>query len=85
MDGLPSVYGTLSGVIEPIAVIITILAAQMVVPAPSYLLRFAAAAIIYVVVEELIREMSEGEHSNLGTIFFALGFTVMLALDVALG
>ena len=63
----------------------TILAAQLVVPALPYLLSFAAGAMIYVVVEELIPEMSAGEHSNLGTVFFTLGFTVMLSLDVALG
>lgn len=78
-------YGTLSGVVEPIAAVLTIWAAGFVVPVLPYLLSFAAGAMIYVVVEELIPEMSEGKHSNLGTLFFALGFTVMLALDVALG
>ena len=63
----------------------TILAAGFVVPLLPYLLSFAAGAMIYVVVEELIPEMSEGDHSNLGTVFFALGFSVMMALDVALG
>ena len=83
--GKSFLYGTLSGIVEPIAAVITILAAWLLVPALPYLLSFAAGAMIYVVVEELIPEMSAGEHSNLGTIFFALGFTVMLALDVALG
>ena len=63
----------------------TILAAGIVVPALSYLLSFAAGAMLYVVVEELIPEMSQGEHSNVGTLAFALGFTLMMALDVALG
>ena len=78
-------YGTLSGIVEPLAAVLTICAAGFVVPILPYLLSFAAGAMIYVVVEELIPEMSEGTHSNLGTVFFALGFTVMLALDVALG
>ena len=64
---------------------LTILAAGYIVPALPYLLSFAAGAMIYVVVEELIPEMSQGEHSDLGTIFFAVGFTVMMSLDVALG
>lgn len=83
--GKSFLYGVLSGVVEPIAAVVTILAAQLVVPALPYLLSFAAGAMIYVVVEELIPEMSAGEHSNLGTVFFTLGFTVMLSLDVALG
>lgn len=78
-------YGVLSGVVEPIGAFITILAASFIVPALPYLLSFAAGAMIYVVVEELMPEMSEGEHSNVGTIVFALGFTVMMILDVALG
>lgn len=65
--------------------LLTILAAGLVVPALPYLLSFAAGAILYVVVEELIPEMSQGEHSNVGTLAFALGFTLMMALDVALG
>lgn len=77
--------GTLSGVVEPAAALLTIWASGFILPLLPYLLSFAAGAMIYVVVEELIPEMSFGEHSNLGTIFFALGFTVMLALDVALG
>ena len=64
---------------------LTILAAGLVVPALPYLLSFAAGAMLYVVVEELIPEMSQGEHSNVGTLAFALGFTLMMALDVALG
>jgi ZIP family zinc transporter len=78
-------YGVLSGVIEPIGAILTILLAEMVVPILPYLLTFSAGAMLYVVVEELIPEMSEGEHSNIGTIFFAVGFTLMMMLDVALG
>lgn len=83
--GKAFIFGTLSGIVEPIAAIITILPAQFFIPILPYLLSFAAGAMIYVVVEELIPEMSAGKHSNLGTIFFALGFTVMLILDVALG
>ena len=78
-------YGVLSGVVEPLAALLTILAAGLILPALPYLLSFAAGAMLYVVVEELIPEASEGEHSNLGTLAFAAGFTVMLALDVALG
>jgi ZIP family zinc transporter len=77
--------GVLSGIVEPIGAVLTILAAGLIIPALPYLLSFAAGAMMYVVVEELIPEMSQGEHSNLGTIFFAVGFTVMMALDVALG
>ena len=77
--------GVLSGVVEPIGAVLTILAAQLVIPALPYLLSFAAGAMLYVVVEELIPEMSQGKHSNLGTIFFAVGFSVMMTLDVALG
>lgn len=78
-------YGTVSGAVEPIAALITIMLSGLIVPLLPYLLSFAAGAMMYVVVEELIPEMSTGEHSNLGTVMFALGFTVMLALDVALG
>lgn len=78
-------YGMLSGIVEPIGAYLTIMAARVIVPALPYLLSFAAGAMLYVVVEELIPEMSEGEHSNLGTILFAVGFSVMMALDVALG
>ena len=77
--------GVLSGVVEPVGELLTILAAGLVVPALPYLLSFAAGAMLYVVVEELIPEMSQGEHSNVGTLAFALGFTLMMALDVALG
>lgn len=77
--------GTLSGVVEPIGAVLTILAASVIVPALPYLLGFAAGAMIYVVVEELIPEMSEGAHSNIGTVFFAVGFSIMMILDVALG
>lgn len=77
--------GVLSGAVEPIAAGITILAASAVVPVLPYLLAFAAGAMMYVVVEELIPEMSEGKHSNWGTIAFSLGFVLMMILDVALG
>lgn len=77
--------GALSGLVEPIGALLTILAARLVVPALPVLLSFAAGAMLYVVVEELIPEMSEGEHSNIGTLFFAVGFSVMMILDVALG
>ena len=77
--------GVLSGVVEPIGAVLTILAARLIVPALPYLLSFAAGAMLYVVVEELIPEMSQGEHSNIGTVFFAVGFSVMMILDVALG
>ena len=78
-------YGVASGIIEPIGAALTIALAPFVVPILPYLLAFAAGAMLYVVVEELIPEMSEGAHSNIGTIFFALGFTLMMMLDVALG
>ena len=77
-------YGVLSGIVEPIGAILTILLAQLAVPVLPYLLSFSAGAMLYVVVEELIPEMSEGEHSNIGTVFFAVGFTLMMVLDVAL-
>ncbi len=77
-------YGVLSGVIEPIGAILTILLADVLLPVLPYLLAFSAGAMLYVVVEELIPEMSEGEHSNIGTVFFAVGFTLMMVLDVAL-
>ena len=77
--------GMLSGVVEPIGAVLTIVAAQFIIPALPYLLSFAAGAMLYVVVEELIPEMSQGRHSNLGTVFFAVGFSVMMVLDVALG
>ena len=78
-------YGVLSGAVEPVAAGITVLAANAVVPVMPYLLSFAAGALLYVVVEERIPEMSEGKHDNWGTIAFALGFVVMMGLDVALG
>ena len=78
-------YGVLSGAVEPLASVITILLSEMIVPILPYLLSFSAGAMIYVVIEELIPEMSEGEHSNVGTILFALGFGLMMTLDVALG
>ncbi len=83
--GKAFMYGALSGVVEPIAAILTILASSLVVPVLPYLLSFAAGAMIYVVVEELIPEMSEGGHSHVGVLAFTLGFTLMMALDVALG
>ena len=75
----------LSGAVEPIAAVITLLAAGLVTPVMPYFLAFAAGAMMYVVVEELIPEMSEGKHSNIGTIAFSLGFVVMMILDVTLG
>lgn len=78
-------YGTLSGIVEPIGAIITILLTNTVVPILPYLLSFAAGAMIYVVVEELIPESQAGEHSNIGTIGVAIGFAIMMILDVALG
>ena len=78
-------YGTLSGIVEPIGALITILLTNAVVPILPYLLSFAAGAMIYVVVEELIPESQAGEHSNIGTIGVAIGFIIMMILDVALG
>ena len=72
-------------ILGAIGAVLTILAAGIVVPALPYLLSFAAGAMLYVVVEELIPEMSQGQHSNIGTVFFAVGFSVMMVLDVALG
>ena len=83
--GRAFIDGVLSGAVEPIGGLLTILAAGLIVPAMPYLLSFAAGAMMYVVVEELIPEMSEGEHSNIGVVMFAVGFTLMMALDVALG
>ncbi|MCR5293089.1 MAG: ZIP family metal transporter [Eubacterium sp.] len=79
------VYGVLSGAVEPVFGFLTIIAVGLIVPAMPYLLSFAAGAMLYVVVEELIPEMSEGEHSNIGVVLFAVGFSLMMALDVALG
>ena len=78
-------YGALSGAVEPLGAVLTILLAGFVTPILPYMLAFAAGAMLYVVVEELIPEMSEGEHSNIGTVFFAVGFSLMMVLDVALG
>ncbi len=78
-------YGVLSGAVEPLGAVLTLLMASIVTPVLPYFLTFAAGAMLYVVVEELIPEMSQGEHSNIGTVFFAVGFTVMMVLDVALG
>ena len=78
-------YGVMSGVIEPVGAILTILLANWIVPLLPYLLSFSAGAMLYVVVEELIPEMSEGDHSHIGPIFFFFGFTLMMVLDVALG
>ena len=77
--------GVLSGAVEPIGAGLTMLFAGFFLPAMPYLMSFAAGAMLYVVVEELIPEMSQGEHSNVGVLSFSLGFTVMMALDVALG
>ena len=79
------VGGLLSGAVEPVGGMLTILLTSLVVPLMPYLLSFAAGAMMYVVVEELIPEMSEGEHSDIGVLTFALGFMVMMTLDVALG
>ncbi len=78
-------YGMASGIVEPISALITIFLAGIMVPVLPYLLSFAAGAMIYVVVEELIPEMSEGEHSNIGVMAFSVGFVLMMILDVALG
>lgn len=77
--------GMLSGIVEPLGALLTLVAAGLVVPALPYLLSFAAGAMLYVVVEELIPEMSGGKHSNIGTVFFGVGFSIMMVLDVALG
>lgn len=78
-------YGVLSGVVEPMAALLTVALARFIVPALPYLLSFAAGAMLYVVVEELIPASAEGKHSNAGTIAFAIGFALMMILDVALG
>ena len=83
--GKAFLYGMLSGAVEPVAAVISILLAGFITPVLPYLLSFAAGAMLYVVVEELIPEASEGEHSNIGTIGFAAGFVLMMILDVALG
>jgi len=88
-EGMPKrktfLMGVLSGAVEPIAAVLTILAAGLVTPVMPYFLAFAAGAMMYVVVEELIPEMSEGKHSNIGTIAFSAGFVLMMILDVTLG
>lgn len=88
-EGMPKyktfLYGTLSGIVEPIAAVVTILLSSFIIPILPYCLSFAAGAMMYVVVEELIPEMNEGKHSNIGTVAFAIGFVVMMILDVALG
>ena len=78
-------YGTLSGIVEPLGAAVTILLTSIVIPVLPYLLSFAAGAMIYVVVEELIPEAQDGEHSNIATIGVAIGFVIMMILDVALG
>ena len=83
--GKTFLYGVLSGIVAPIGALLVVLAAGLFVPLMPYFLSFAAGAMIYVVVEELIPEMAEGKHSNIGTISFALGFIIMMALDVGLG
>ncbi len=88
-EGMPKgrtfLYGVLSGVVEPIGAVLTILAAGFFLPILPYLLAFAAGAMFYVIVEELIPEMAEGKHSNVATVCFAVGFVLMMALDVGLG
>ena len=83
--GRAFVDGVLSGTVEPMWALLTILMAGLIIPAMPYLLSFAAGAMMYVVVEELIPEMSVGEHSDIGVLMFAAGFTLMMAMDVALG
>ena len=84
-SGKAFMYGMLSGIVEPVAAFVTVLLADMITPILPYVLAFAAGSMLYVVVEELIPEASEGDHSNIGTIAFALGFVLMMVLDVALG
>ncbi|MCR4743914.1 MAG: ZIP family metal transporter [Lachnospiraceae bacterium] len=79
------ISGVLSGLVEPVGTILTLLAAPLVTPVLPYFLSFAAGAMIYVVIEELIPEMSSGKHTNTSTILFAFGFTLMMALDTSLG
>ncbi len=83
--GKAFLYGTLSGAVEPVAAAVTIALAAIMIPILPYLLGFAAGAMMYVVVEELVPEMSQGDHSNIGVIAFSVGFLVMMILDVALG
>ena len=79
------IYGVLSGIVEPVAGLLTIILSSLVISVLPYFLSFAAGAMLFVVVEELVPEMAEGDHSNLGTIMFMLGFVLMMILDVALG
>ena len=83
--GKAFLYGVLSGVVEPIGAVLTVVASGFLIPVLPYFLSFAAGAMMYVVIEELIPEMSHGDHSNIGTVMFAVGFTLMMILDVALG
>ena len=83
--GKAFLYGVLSGVVEPIGAVLTVVASGFIIPVLPYFLSFAAGAMMYVVIEELIPEMSHGNHSNIGTVMFAVGFTLMMILDVALG
>ncbi len=83
--GTAFLYGALSGIVEPVAAVITILLAGVMIPILPYLLSFAAGAMIYVIVEELIPEMAQGKHSDCGVIAFSAGFVIMMILDVALG
>ena len=84
-SGKAFVYGVLSGIVEPVAALATVLISNLITPILPYVLAFAAGSMLYVVVEELIPEASEGDHSNIGTIAFAIGFVLMMVLDVALG
>ena len=79
------ILGSLSGIVEPLGGLLVILLASFMTPILPYMLAFAAGAMMYVVIEELIPETSEGEHSNIGTIGFAIGFALMMVLDVVLG
>ena len=83
--GKAFLYGAASGIVEPLGALLTIWLASYIEPVLPYLLAFAAGAMLYVVVEELIPEASEGEHSNIATVGFAIGFVLMMILDVALG
>lgn len=83
--GKAFLYGVLSGVVEPIGAVLTVVASGFIIPVLPYFLSFAAGAMMYVVIEELIPEMSHGDHSNIGTVMFAVGFTLMMIIDVALG
>ncbi|MEE0831448.1 MAG: ZIP family metal transporter, partial [Longicatena sp.] len=78
-------FGMVSGIVEPIAALVTILCSQFVIEYLPYFLSFAAGAMMYVVIEELIPESQNGQHSNLGTVGAAIGFVVMMVLDVMLG